>query len=110
MIPSRPLERHRRPVSHPLERPPHHSVAYQIIQYDGGRLKDDNLGRLFPFDEWDTDELGIVHGAVLAAVYHMIRAESEREEVTNILTEITVNESFANMPRKTVCTRRITVM
>lgn len=55
-------------------------------------LEDDDLSRLFPADEWDDYELEIVHGAVLAAVYHMIRAESEREEVTNILGEVLVND------------------
>ena len=55
-------------------------------------LEDEDLTRLFPSGEWDVDELGIVHGAMLAAVYHMIRAESEREEVTNILGEIIVND------------------
>ena len=55
-------------------------------------LEDDDLSRLVPADEWDDYELGIVHGAVLAAVYHMIRADADREEVTNILAEIIVND------------------
>lgn len=50
------------------------------------------MTRLFPSEEWDSYELDIVHGAMLAAVYHMIRAESEREEVTNILGEIIIND------------------
>lgn len=55
-------------------------------------LEEDDLSRLFPADEWDVVDRQIVHGAVLAAVYHMIRAESEREEVTNILGEVIVND------------------
>lgn len=56
------------------------------------RLEQEDLTRLFPSDEWDSYELDIVHGAVLAAVYHMIRAESDRDTVTNILGEIIVND------------------
>ena len=63
-------------------------------------LEDPDLGGLFPADEWDTDELGIVHGAVLAAVYHMIRAESEREEVTNILAEMIANDVIREYAEK----------
>ena len=56
------------------------------------RLEQEDLTRLFPSDEWNDYELDIVHGAVLAAVYHMIRAESSRDTVTNILGEIIVND------------------
>ena len=63
-------------------------------------LEDADLSGLFPADEWDADELGIVHGAVLAAVYHMIRAESEREEVTNILAEIIANDVIREYAEK----------
>jgi hypothetical protein len=63
-------------------------------------LEDADLGGLFPADKWDADELGIVHGAVLAAVYHMIRAESEREEVTNILAEIIANDVIREYAEK----------
>jgi hypothetical protein len=56
------------------------------------RLEQEDLTRLFPSDEWNDYELDIVHGAVLAAVYHMTRAESDRETVTNILGEIIVND------------------
>ena len=47
---------------------------------------------MFPSDEWNDYGIDIVHGAVLAAVYHMIRAESDRDTVTNILGEILVND------------------
>jgi len=56
------------------------------------RLEQEDLTRLFPSDEWNDYEIDIVHGAVLAAVYHMIRAESGRDTVTNILGEILVND------------------
>ena len=39
-------------------------------------------------------------GAVLAAVYHVIRAESDREEVTNILGEIIVNDVIREYAEK----------
>jgi len=55
-------------------------------------LEQEDLTRLFPSDEWNDYEIDIVHGAVLAAVYHMIRAESGRDTVTNILGEILVND------------------
>ena len=55
-------------------------------------LEQEDLTKLFPSDEWNDYELDIVHGAVLAAVYHMIRAESDRDTVTNILGEIIVND------------------
>jgi len=51
-------------------------------------LEADDLSRLFSSDGWDADELGIVHGAVLAAVYYLTRAQAEREEVTDVLAEI----------------------
>lgn len=46
---------------------------------------------MFSSDEWNDYELDVIHGAVLAAVFHMIRAESDRDTVTNILGEIIVN-------------------
>jgi hypothetical protein len=55
-------------------------------------LEDDDLSRLFPADEWDDYELGIVHGAVLAAVYHMIRADADREAIFDTLEEIVAND------------------
>ena len=55
-------------------------------------LLEDDLSRLFPADEWDGYELGIVHGAVLAAVYHMIRADADREAIFDILEEIVAND------------------
>lgn len=42
-------------------------------------LEQEDLTKLFPSDEVDGYELDIIHGAVLGAVYHMIRAESDRE-------------------------------
>jgi hypothetical protein len=63
-------------------------------------LEDDDLTRLFPADEWNDYELGIVHGALLAAVYHMVRAESEREEVMDILGEIIVNDVIREYAEK----------
>ena len=65
--------------------------AFIDIQYIL-RLEQEDLTRLFPSDEWNDYELDIVHGAVLAAVYHMIRAESDQNTVTNILAEIIVND------------------
>lgn len=55
-------------------------------------LEDDDLSRLFPTDEWDDYELGIVHGAVLAAVYHMIRTDADREAIFDTLEEIVAND------------------
>jgi len=55
-------------------------------------LEDEDLTQLFPSDEWDDYELGIVHGAVLAAVYHMIRAEADREVIFENLEEIVAND------------------
>ncbi len=55
-------------------------------------LEDDDLSRLFPSDEWNDYELSIVHGSMLAAVYHMIRAEADREEIFDTLEEIVAND------------------
>ena len=55
-------------------------------------LEDDDLSRLFPSDDWDDYELEIAHGAVLAAVYHMIRADTDREGIFDTLEEIVAND------------------
>ena len=55
-------------------------------------LEDDDLSRLFPSDEWGVVDRRIIHGAVLAAVYHMIRAEADREEIFDTLEEIVAND------------------
>lgn len=52
----------------------------------------DDLTRLFPADEWDDYEFGIVHGAVFAAVYHMIRADADRKGIFDTLEGIVANE------------------
>ncbi|SDY98424.1 hypothetical protein SAMN05216564_1246 [Halopenitus persicus] len=63
-------------------------------------LEDGDLSRLFPADEWDDYELGIVHGAVLAAVYHMIRAEADREEIFNTLEAVVANDVIREYAEK----------
>ncbi|MDL0123526.1 hypothetical protein, partial [Halobacterium salinarum] len=55
-------------------------------------LEDDDLSRLFPSDEWDVVDRRIIHGAVLAAVYHMIRAEADREEIFDTLEDMVAND------------------
>jgi len=55
-------------------------------------LEDDDLTQLFPSDEWDGYELGIVHGAVLTAVYHMIRADADREVIFETLEDMVAND------------------
>jgi len=55
-------------------------------------LEDEDLSLLFPSDRFDGYERGIVHGSVLAAVYNMIRADTDREEVLNILGELVAND------------------
>ena len=55
-------------------------------------LEDDDLTQLFPADEWDGYELGIVHGAVLTAVYHMIRADADREVIFDTLEDMVAND------------------
>ena len=55
-------------------------------------LEDDDLGRLFPADEWERYELDIVQRAVLAAVYHMIRAEADREVIFDTLEDMVAND------------------
>jgi hypothetical protein len=70
------------------------------------RLKQEDLTRLFPSDEWNDYELDMVHGAVLAAVYDIIRAESDRDTVTNILGEIIVNDVIREYAKETGYTRR----
>jgi hypothetical protein len=55
-------------------------------------VEDDDLSRLFPSDEWDVVDRRIIHGAVLAAVYNMIRAEADREEIFDTLEEIVAND------------------
>jgi len=53
---------------------------------------DADLTNLFPNEEWADYELELVHGSVLAAVYHMIRAENSREWVIESLGEMLVND------------------
>lgn len=55
-------------------------------------LEDDDLGRLFPSNKWERYELDIVQRAVLAAVYHMIRAEADREVVFDTLEDMAAND------------------
>jgi len=63
-------------------------VDIQYLLY----LEQEDLTQLFPSDEWDDYERRIVHNAVLAAVYHMIRAEDDREEIFDTLEEIVAND------------------
>lgn len=55
-------------------------------------LESVDMGRLFPSDEWDKVDRGIVYGALLAAVYHLLRTEQEREEIFDTLGVILKNE------------------
>ena len=55
-------------------------------------LEQEDLTHLFPSEDWNDYELDIVRGAVLAAVYHMIRAEADREEIFDTLEEMVAND------------------
>lgn len=59
-----------------------------------------DLTQLFPSDEWDDYELEIVHGAVLAAVYHMIRAESDREPIIENFASMVENDIIREYAEK----------
>ena len=63
-------------------------------------LEDDDLSRLFPSDEWDVVDRRIIHGAVLASVYHMIRAEADREEIFNTLEAVVANDVIREYAEK----------
>ncbi len=91
-VPSRTLERES--AAHTRRQTP---VAAEVTDEPAasagdGRREDDDLSRLFPAEEWDDYELGIVHGAVLAAVYHVIRADADREAIFDTLEEIVAND------------------
>ena len=51
-----------------------------------------DLSQLFPSDEWDEYERGIVYGAVFAAVYHMMRAEDGREPIIENFEDMVAND------------------
>jgi len=59
-----------------------------------------DLTQLFPSDEWDEYELGIVHGAVFAAVYHMMRAESDREPIIQNFEDMVENDVIREYAEK----------
>ncbi|MWV41191.1 hypothetical protein [Natrialba sp. INN-245] len=63
-------------------------------------LEDEDLSRLFPSDEWDVVDRRIIHGAVLASVYHMIRAEADREEIFNTLEAVVANDVIREYAEK----------
>lgn len=55
-------------------------------------LENDDFRNLFPSDKLEGYDLGIVHGSVLTAVYHMIRADGDREDIFETLRHIITND------------------
>lgn len=59
-----------------------------------------DLTQLFPSDEWDKVDRGIVHGAVFAAVYHMMRAERDREPIVRDFEDMVENDVIREYAEK----------
>ena len=55
-------------------------------------LDDDDVSRLFDGDELDEYEVREVHGSLMAAVYHLIRAEADREDILAMLNVLVAND------------------